>query len=62
LTWSLSSTAGAYDPSTGLVVWKVTPVKGKTITIRAVFFDDQNLVGGYYHDGASEFGAVQITP
>jgi hypothetical protein len=62
LTWSLSSTAGSYDPNTGLVVWTVTPVKGKTVTIRAVFFDDQNLIGGYYHDGASEFGAVQIIP
>jgi len=62
ITWTLSPAMGTFDQATGVLTWQVTDAAGKPLTIEAVYFDDQNLVGGFFHDGLSEIGVVQIAP
>jgi hypothetical protein len=62
IAWSLSPAAGGYDPATGLLTWNVTDAKGRSLAIKAVYFEEQNLLSGYFDDGVAESGAVEIVP
>jgi len=54
ISWTLSTTTGTFNQATGLLTWQVTNAAGKPLTIEAVYFDDQKIVGGLFHDGVSE--------
>jgi uncharacterized repeat protein (TIGR03806 family) len=59
ISWSLSVEAGTFDPATGRITWSVT-ANGKNLVLEGVWFDDQDLLGGFFHDGVSEIGVLQI--
>ncbi|RFC45504.1 MAG: Glucose/arabinose dehydrogenase, beta-propeller fold [Verrucomicrobia bacterium] len=60
--WSLSTASGSFNQSNGLLIWKVKSPTGKTLTLKAAYFDDQKLLGGFFTDGIREVGAAQIVP
>jgi len=62
IVWGLSGAVGIFDPNSGLLEWNVTNAAGKAISIRAVYFEDQNILAGYFDDGIGESGAVVIAP
>jgi uncharacterized repeat protein (TIGR03806 family) len=62
IVWGLSDAPGIFDATTGSLVWNVTDGNGRAITIRAVYFQEQNLLGGYFDDGLAERGMVRILP
>jgi hypothetical protein len=51
-----------FDAATGFLIWNVTNAQGRQMTIRAVYFQEQNLLGGYFDDGVEERGVVSILP
>ncbi len=60
LTWTATGEAGAYDENTGRVSWEISS-EGKTLMLNGVYFADQNIVGGLFHDGQVEGGVFQIS-
>jgi uncharacterized repeat protein (TIGR03806 family) len=62
VTWALSDAPGVFDAATGFLIWNVTNAQGRQMTIRAVYFQEQNLLGGYFDDGVEERGVVSILP
>lgn len=61
VAWPLTGEIGTFDPATGALTWEIT-VNASTLTIEGVYFDDQNLIGGQYHDGLNQLGTLRITP
>jgi hypothetical protein len=62
IKWSLSTTTGSFNQTTGVLIWKVKSPTGKALTIETVYFDDQKLLGGFFEDGLTEIGVAQIVP
>ncbi len=48
---------GTFDPATGSFSWALN-----SFTVEGVFYEDQSLIGGYFHDGATQTGQMQIRP
>ncbi len=61
LTWPSTGETGTFDPATGSITWQIT-VNAETLTLEGVYFDDQNLIGGQYHNGVDQIGTLRITP
>ncbi len=61
LTWPSTGETGTFDPATGSITWQIT-VNAETLSLEGVYFDDQNLIGGQYHNGIDQIGVLRIAP
>ncbi len=61
VTWPPTGETGIFDPATGVITWQIT-VNSETWSLEGVYFEDQNLVGGQFHNGINQIGVLRITP
>jgi len=61
LQWALSKPVGTFNPNTGYFTWPIIVAK-KKMWVEAVYFEDQQLVSGFFHDGKAEVGVFRIAP
>ncbi len=60
LTWPATGEKGTFDPVTGSLDWQIS-VNTETWTLKGVYFDDQTLIGGQWHNGVNQIGILRIT-
>lgn len=61
VTWPSTGETGSFDPITGSITWQIT-MGTETWILKGIYFDDQNLIGGQYHNGVDQMGVLRITP